>query len=68
MEKGIANGLVLFAHLLASMDIAATTLPLFGTIATITKEAITGQKVIDATGHVVAPGFHPRDRSRSARS
>ena len=29
MEKGIANGLVLFAHLLASMDIAATTLALF---------------------------------------
>jgi len=28
-----------------------------GTIATITKEAITGQKVIDAAGHVVAPGF-----------
>lgn len=28
-----------------------------GTIATITKEAITGKKVIDATGRVVSPGF-----------
>lgn len=28
-----------------------------GTIATITKEAIAGHKVIDAAGHVVAPGF-----------
>jgi N-acyl-D-glutamate deacylase len=28
-----------------------------GTIATITKKAITGQKVIDAAGHVVSPGF-----------
>lgn len=28
-----------------------------GTIAMITKQAITGKNVIDATGHVVAPGF-----------
>jgi len=28
-----------------------------GTIALITEEKITGQKTIDATGHVVAPGF-----------
>ncbi|MBW2516682.1 MAG: amidohydrolase family protein, partial [Deltaproteobacteria bacterium] len=28
-----------------------------GTIALITKEKITGQKTIDATGHIVAPGF-----------
>lgn len=28
-----------------------------GTIATITKEAIAGKKAIDASGHVVAPGF-----------
>jgi len=28
-----------------------------GTIVVITKENITGQKTIDATGHVVAPGF-----------
>jgi hypothetical protein len=28
-----------------------------GTIAVITKDAITGRETIDATGHVVAPGF-----------
>jgi len=28
-----------------------------GTIAVITKEKITGRETIDATGHVVAPGF-----------
>lgn len=51
----IANGHVIDPE--TDFDAVANVGVNGGTIATVTKQAITGKGVIDATGHVVAPGF-----------